>query len=308
MSVMLAAARSYVAAGLSVIPLDHGSKHPSASALEQTVPGAVHWAPQDPRSPWREYTRRMPTDAELVTWFAATNHQIGIVGGAISGGLIRIDFEHPLAFQAWVRALSDIQGMGLLSLFIEMLYPVVQTPKGCHVYFRMPEPPGHELLCSNGEGSSILVLAETQGEGCYCVAPPSQVSLADGVLYVYRFQFNVTTLEHIPVLSQDAGQRLLDAARFPDLWTFPLSPDDDYGRSLTLTAHRTGVTVGEQWHDHYRSVPIQWHEVTTLRRYFERYGPLLDAIAAAPPPPPSYTDYGDPDYEDLSSEETWDDI
>ena len=172
MRVTLDMARAYVAAGLSVIPIERGGKLPDHWGLQKTTGQAINWVASDERAAWRTYCTRMPTDAELVTWFADGDAGIGIVGGAISGGLVRIDLESPACLLAWADDLA-LRDTALAKAAYAL--PVVQTGKGHHVYLRMPDPPGHVILSSCGSGNELLVLAETQGEGCYCVAPPSPV-------------------------------------------------------------------------------------------------------------------------------------
>ena len=61
-------AKRYRDAGLSVIPIrPDGSKAPALAS-------------------WQEFQERLATDLELIKWFSRTVG-IGIVGGAISGGL-----------------------------------------------------------------------------------------------------------------------------------------------------------------------------------------------------------------------------
>src|SRR5262245_52437377 len=80
----LAAARAYVAVGVSVFPVrTDGSKAPCFQG-------------------WREYAERRATDRELQRWFprpGATG--IGITGGAASGNLAVFDFETWSAFTRW---------------------------------------------------------------------------------------------------------------------------------------------------------------------------------------------------------------
>jgi len=77
----LAVAKSYIALGLSIIPVKaDGSKTPAEHG-------------------WREFTTRLPTDTELQGWFGTQGHcGIGIPGGPASGNLVVLDFKKWLAF------------------------------------------------------------------------------------------------------------------------------------------------------------------------------------------------------------------
>lgn len=276
---ILDAARRYVAAGLSVIPIRHGTKLPDDGALAQTTPPGCY-AANDPRAAWRTYTQRMPSDDELVTWFDGTDAQVGIVGGAQSGGLLRLDFEHHACLETWLRLLGPALGAVVATL------PIVRTAKGHHVYLRMDDPPSYELLCTHGEGDRQIVLSETQGEGCYCVAPPSIVyALEEARQYVWA-----NAQREIPTIVQRTAAALIEAARFPGFW------QPQFGTALGRPGQlcREGLVVGPALYD--------WEQLRDLRFYLERYDALLAAVESAPPPPPSYIygeeeDAGD-DYDD----------
>lgn len=293
---MLAAARAYLAAGLSVIPICYGSKEPDNALLANTTGQTNnHWVASDHRAQWRVYSERRPTDVELERWFRDSDAGVGIVGGAVSGGLVRIDFEHTGCLPTWYRLLGSS-----FDNFIDQM-PIVATPKGNHVYFRMADPPGHTLLCSHGSGNDLLVLSETQGEGCYCVAPPSFLvrydeSLRAGVQRPYQWlsraiaspwpfdYFSGVPLTGIPYLSTELATQLLDAARFPGLWDERLN--DLTGGTFQLS--RFGLTLVRAIGGHRESWSLPWESIDTLLGYNARYELLLHAVRTAPLPPPSY--------------------
>src|SRR4051812_42722525 len=87
---VLEAARRYVAAGLSVLPVAaDGSKAPDLNRLpayRDDDQGQFH------RS-WKAYRKRLPTEDELADWFVYGGPcGLAVVGGAVSGGLEAIDF------------------------------------------------------------------------------------------------------------------------------------------------------------------------------------------------------------------------
>lgn len=304
MSELLDIARQYVAAGLSVIPIAPAGKLPHNHLLD---PGkAISYAANDERAAWRKYTRRMPTDAELVAWFADSDAGIGIVGGQVSGGLVRIDFESSACLLTWQADLRR-EDPDLASLTTTL--PIVETGKGHHIYFRMVDPPGHEVLSSCGDGSSMIVLAETQGEGCYCVAPPSGVpdshtwsDTAGAFVYERRYTWATeawASFRAIPTLDQDLAAKLLNAARFREFWGPAFVAD--WG-TYVGALHRSGLTIRDK-----RDQPgrddrwLGWEHLKAIRAYMERYAMLLQDVEQAPPPPPSY-DVGD-DWEEYEEDE-----
>lgn len=298
MNTTLAIARQYVAAGLSVIPIARGDKFPDHRRLEATTGITTHWVPTEDRAAWRVYCARMATDTELCTWFEDGEAGIGIVGGQISGGLVRIDFEHVACLPIWRLAIEWVQPGG--TKVVDCL-PIVETGKGHHVYFRMPDPPAHVLLSSFGTGNDILVLSETQGEGCYCVAPPSSVpgsyEWTDKTAhYTRHYRWIAGNVTAIPTFSQELGNLLLDQARFSTFLEAEIRDTCEgkikVGRA-GLLLHRT---IGGRYGDWF----LPWEAVHVLRSYFDRYQALLHAVEAAPPPPPSYFPYGEgeDDFED----------
>lgn len=120
---------------LSVIPITKGKKNPAI--------------------PWKEYQERKPHQTELVDWFHQADYQIGIVCGAVSGGLTVLDFETPQAYEGWAERHPVLAAATR----------TVETGKGIHVYLRLPETRGNQKL--------IPGLVETRGEGGMVLAPPS---------------------------------------------------------------------------------------------------------------------------------------
>lgn len=290
MSDMLDIARAYVAAGMSVIPIERGGKLPDHHLLKVTTGQQTNWVASDERAAWRVYCGRLPTDGELETWFAEGDAGIGIVGGAVSGGLVRIDFEDVACLPTWI---SDLNLRGRYLAAAASMLPVVFTGKGMHVYLRMPDPPGHLVLSSQGSGNDMLVLAETQGEGCYCVAPPSVVpnsiefTREAGLQYTKCYTWATTpwpSFTAIPMLATEVAAQLLDAAKFTSFWRFLVR---DHLETLAMV-HRGGINLEQSIGGVVNSWFLPWEAVATLRDYLAHYDLLLRAVESAPPPPPSF--------------------
>ena len=146
---LLAAARAYVAAGVSVIPIRaDGSKAPKLAG-------------------WREYADRPPTDAELSEWFGpGSDAGIGVVMGPASGNLVVLDFECReglSAYAEWLAGLSPELVAALADC------PSVRTPSGGrHVWVRLAAPAPGARLARYAEGK---VKIEVRGEGHQVLAP-----------------------------------------------------------------------------------------------------------------------------------------
>jgi len=149
---VLAAARAYVAVGLSVIPVRaDGSK---AQALDK---GQVE-----------QYRERLPTDDELRGWFGAGRAVgVAVVCGKASGNLAVLDFETADVWDRWLDRVTATPFAAAVAAA-----PQVHTPRGGrHVYVRVRESwvAGGVLA----RRSKRELLAEVRGHGHYVLAAGS---------------------------------------------------------------------------------------------------------------------------------------
>jgi hypothetical protein len=200
----LAAALSYLGAGLSVIPIrPDGSKRP---ALAQ----------------WKRFQDELPTENHVRGYWRDGTRGIGIIGGGVSGNLETIDFDRGKLFGPWCE-LVEAQAPGLVPRLC-----VVRTPRdlaGYHVRYRCRETtiPGN-LKLAQEPGTDpetgkpcVVTLIETRGEGGYAVAPGSPPACHEtGQTYDHIAGPTLTELADIK-----AGERdiLLAVARSFDLMT-----------------------------------------------------------------------------------------
>jgi putative DNA primase/helicase len=164
-SSVLARARSFVAAGISVIPIRaDGAKAPS-----------VKWTP---------YQERRPTDAELVKWFASGRQGIATINGKVSGNLETMDFDRGALLEPW-RELLNQRAPGLYERLNVCRTP--RQPNGYHVRYRCPgiTIPGNTDLAQAQEADpetgaplvddkgrpKVKATIQTRGEGGYSLAP-----------------------------------------------------------------------------------------------------------------------------------------
>lgn len=194
-------ATEYRQAGISVIPLKmDGSKSPASDQLPQVC----NIAKRNQHGTWEPYQHRIAEPSELDSWFAKPAG-IGMVCGAISGGLEVIDFDDGSLFAPWwdkVRSIVD-------------RLPVVETPSGgWHVLFRCDEIGGNvKIACDPNRKKQTLI--ETRGEGGYIVAEGSPCEThATGLPYVQAFG---PLLPNIPRIAPNERRQLWAAARTFDL-------------------------------------------------------------------------------------------
>jgi len=133
-------ALSYLDKGISVIPLVPGGKKPLIS--------------------WEEYQTRLPTKGGVMAWFKDDRVNIGAVCGAVSGGLVALDFESEESFAKFFAREK------ILSVTL-----VTKTPHGgVHVWLRETgEVPRRSIRISKNPPLDLL------GEGGYGVLPPSAI-------------------------------------------------------------------------------------------------------------------------------------
>lgn len=148
-----AAARAYLLAGLSVIPVrTDGTKAPAEAG-------------------WRQFAERRATADEVGAWFGpGARHQygIGIVGGAASGNLAVLDFETDDAYTRWLKALPKEAEQRTRRC------PLARTGGGgAHLYARLPELVPGTVLARRMCGTEAKTLIEIRANGQQVVAPGS---------------------------------------------------------------------------------------------------------------------------------------
>jgi putative DNA primase/helicase len=163
MTNLLAEARALAAAGLVVIPCDRTTKAPVVK--------------------WKEYQTRFPTDEELQQWFDSDRHGIGVLCGAISGGLEMTEIEGRVADQlSSLAMLAQDSGLGPLWAKVCTGWWEQSPSGGYHwFYYRATVPGNHPIArrratpeeLIEAPGGKVKVLAETRGEGGFVVVAPS---------------------------------------------------------------------------------------------------------------------------------------
>jgi hypothetical protein len=156
---------------------------------------------EDGRATWKPYQQQVADEGTVRRWFASGAKAIAVVGGAVSGGLLALDFDAPGFCERWADAVSELAN-GL---------PVQQTGGGGYqVFFRCADPGGNDKLAwaADAQGETGRTIAiETRGEGGYAVVAPSLHPSGN------RYKMLAGSLTSIPTVSQGHADALLDAAR-----------------------------------------------------------------------------------------------
>jgi len=157
---MLERALELLQGGLSILPVKaDGTKAPAIRTFDQFK------------------TERRATEQEVREWYADGEEKgVGVLCGRLSGNLVVLDFETKAVFAAWAELTEgEIEDWGEL--------PCVNSPRGVHIYARLPEPiPGRRLATEFIEeedkdtGKKVQkrqTLIEFRGDGQYVVGPGS---------------------------------------------------------------------------------------------------------------------------------------
>lgn len=259
----LDAALALHAAGLCVIP---------AAADGTKRPGTGNW---------RDYMTARPTEQQLRGWFANGHPGIGIVAGAVSGGVVALDVEgRAVAEGVFARyvELADNSGLGDVLRSVMAGYTETTASGGLHLLWRIDDGQGVENLKLARRPSSaeelaaapkqkIQVLIETKSEGGFLVVAPSH-----GTVHPTGKAWTLQAggPDQIVTLDRETSDALLELARMcdampvadaPTRFSQPaaerpadgsLSPGDDYEQRTDWTdiltphgwteLHRSGTT------------------------------------------------------------------
>ena len=161
MNEILQAALNFHDAGVSVVPVRaDGSKAPIGA--------------------WKAYQSQRPTREEIIAWFSpATAQGVGVICGAVSGGLEMVEFEGRAVAADLHHQAKDIainSGLGEIWEILVNGYVEVTPSGGLHFLYRIadePVPGNTKLARRPGEGDGVDVLIETRGEGGFVVTAPS---------------------------------------------------------------------------------------------------------------------------------------
>jgi len=158
---MKEAALAYLDAGLCVLPARRAQKRPAVGA-------------------WRQYQKRLPTPAEIDSWFANGHDALCIVAGKVSGNSELIDFDNRgEMFQHWCEKVRAAKP-GLL----ERLVLSKTQSDGRHAFYRSEaEVCGNIKLAQRKVGDKVVTLIETRGEGgLFLCAPTAGYEVIQGDL------------------------------------------------------------------------------------------------------------------------------
>ena len=150
---------------------------------EGVVPLPLRPRSKRPAFPWIRYQTVRPPRPLVRRWFSdRPSANLGLLCGAISGGLVVLDFDSHAEYRGWAA-----EWPGAARSFS------VLTARGRHVYLRVKDAPGRTLAMQGGE---------VKGSG-YVVAPPS-VHESGHVYEVTRAAHGILTVESLESVGIEA--------------------------------------------------------------------------------------------------------
>jgi hypothetical protein len=154
----LATALRAMRAGVSVLPpRQDGSKRPVSA--------------------WKHYQAERADEETIRDWYANGRTGVGVVPGAVSGGLELFEFDEPHLAESFIDA-ADVAGMRDLVLRIMAGYCELTPGGGVHWFYRCAEIGSNTKLARRPEPTAdnphgVKVLIETRGEGGFAIVAPS---------------------------------------------------------------------------------------------------------------------------------------
>ena len=194
-NVYLATALRAMHAGISVLPpRQDGSKRPLSA--------------------WKHHQEH-PADEETIRdWYANGRTGVGVVPGAVSGGLELFEFDEPTIAHAFITA-ADRAGLGDLVERIIGGYCERTPGGGVHWFWRCSEVGGNTKLARRPEPTDdnplgVKVLIETRGEGGFAIVAPSngRVHPSGGAYTMVAGGW-----ESVTVITPDERRAIFDLAR-----------------------------------------------------------------------------------------------
>lgn len=173
-----------------------------------------------PEGLWRQRIQQRASKIQVEEWFLDGHPGLGLVCGAVSGGLEMLEFEGRAVEAGKLAELQNLAtAAGLDDLVTRVCYGYSErTPSGgLHFLYRVSDAavPGNTKLAKDADG---LVLAETRGEGGYVIIAPSNGSTHPTGLPWVTLVGDATTVPNLTMAERDALHRLvrcLDEGRPP---------------------------------------------------------------------------------------------
>jgi hypothetical protein len=256
MNEIMQAALAFRDAGVSVVPAAmDGSKAPIGT--------------------WKKYQLAMADDEQLAAWFGGNATGLGIVTGKVSGNLEMVELEGRALAEGCLDEIREIainSGLGDLWAIISTGY-VEKTPSGgIHFLWRIadePVPGNTKFARRPGENNTVLVYAESRGEGGFVVTAPSSGTVHPSG---QPWQLLIGSPATIPMLSWEEREAIVSVFKSID----SMPEKETIVASLKPASESTGEKPGDDFNDRgdWQDILVGWRKVYTANgvTYWRRPG------------------------------------
>ena len=241
----------------------HAAAIAFAEAGVSVVPAAMDGS-KAPLGAWKKYQLTHADREQLDAWFSGSATGLGIITGKVSGNLEMVELEGRAVAEGCLDEIREIainSGLADLWTIISGGY-VERTPSGgIHFLWRIadePVPGNTKLARRAGENDSVLVYAETRGEGGFVVTAPSHGSVHPSG---QPWQILIGSPATIPMLSW--GEREAIVSVFKSIDSMPAK--ETIVNALATTSSSSGEKPGDDFNAkaHWSEILIDWKIVFT---------------------------------------------
>ena len=239
------------------------------------IPAAADGTKRPGTGNWRDYMTARPGEEQLHAWFSHGHPGVGIVAGAVSGGLVALDVEGRAAaegvFAKYVE-LADNSGLGDVLRQVMGGYTEQTASGGLHLLWRVDDGQGvgnmklasrpstaEELADKPGQKTQVLI--ETKSEGGFLVVAPSHGTVhPNGQAWTLQ----AGGPDSIVTLDRETSDALLDLARMCD--TMPQETASRFTQPSTAPAADGSLSPGDDYENR-----TDWTDILTPHGWTELF-------------------------------------
>ncbi len=201
------------------------------------------WPPRQdgtkaPDGAWKSGQSALPTEQQVLAWYADGRTGVGWITGAVSGGLEVLDFDDRSTWAEFCKLCGEA-GLGGLLDKVAGGY-LENTPNGAHLAYRCELIEGNQKIAQRADKKALI---ETRGEGGFVIVAPSHgavnlkgayVLVSGGVATIAtitpaerRVLFDVARIfDELPIIEHAPPRQVGDGDRPGDAYNASASWDD----------------------------------------------------------------------------------
>jgi ABC-type dipeptide/oligopeptide/nickel transport system ATPase component len=253
----------------------HATAIAFAEAGVSVVPAAMDGS-KAPLGAWKKYQLTHADREQLDAWFSGNATGLGIITGKVSGNLEMVELEGRAVAEGLLdeaREIAENSGLGELWKIISNGYVELTPSGGLHWLWRIadePVPGNTKLARRIGENDSVLVYAETRGEGGFVITAPSHGTVHPSG---QPWQILVGSPATIPMLSWEEREAIVSVFRSID----SMPHKDQVVQNLSQNVQNaTGEKPGDDFNAkaQWSEILIGWKQIFTVNgvTYWRRPG------------------------------------